>query len=55
MWKSCNVRNIDWLAVTLDEPECAGNDSLAQLVSPGNLAFTSICYLRYARPSNSCI
>ena len=33
--KFCNVRNIDWLVVALDEPECAGEDSLAQLVNTG--------------------
>ena len=51
----CNVRNIDLLIVALDKPECADEVSLAQLVNTGNLAFTSICYLRYARPSNLCI
>jgi len=32
---SCKVRNNDWLVVVLDEPECAGKDSLAQLVNTG--------------------
>ena len=31
----CNVRNIDWLVVALDEPECAGEVPLAQLVNTG--------------------
>jgi len=33
--KYCNVRNIDWLVVALDGPECAGEDSLAPLVNTG--------------------
>jgi len=31
----CNVRNIDLLVVALDEPECADEVSLAQLVNTG--------------------
>jgi len=27
----CNVRNTDWLVVALDEPECAGEESVTQL------------------------
>ena len=33
--KYCNVRNKDWLVVALDEPECAGEVPLAQLVNTG--------------------
>jgi len=33
--QNCNVRNIDLLVVALDEPECADEDSLAQLVNTG--------------------
>jgi len=31
----CNVRNIDLLVVALDEPECAGEESLTQLENTG--------------------
>jgi len=32
---SCNVRNIDWLVVALEEPECAGEESFTQLENTG--------------------
>ena len=36
---NCNVRNIDLLIVALDEPECADEVSLAQLVNTGQPCF----------------
>ena len=46
----CNVHNIDWLAVALDEPECAGKDSLAQLVNTGQPCFYKYLLFKVCAP-----
>jgi len=45
-----NVRNIDLLVVALDEPECADEVSLAQLVNTGQPCFYKYLLFKICAP-----
>jgi len=46
----CNVRNIDWLVVALDEPECVCEEGLAQLVNTGQPCFYKYLLFKVCAP-----